>query len=55
MRFGLELGQNKVIAPMILNFCPNPAAIVRGGLNGKLVVVSNRVPLLPALGNHARI
>ena len=45
MRFGLELGQNKVIAPMAhLELLYKPAAIVRGGSNGRLVVVSNWVP-----------
>src|ERR1700731_2898668 len=58
MRFGLELGQNKVIAPMAhLELLYKPAAIVRGGSNGRLVVVSNRGPLAsssaPAAGGLA--
>ena len=55
MRLGLELGQKKVIAPMAHLY--KPAAIVRGGSNGRLVVVSNRVPLAsssaPAAGGLA--
>jgi hypothetical protein len=57
--FGLELGQNKVIAPMAhLELLSKPAAIVPGGSNGRLVVVSNRVPLAsssaaPAAGGLA--
>ncbi|MGH6796678.1 MAG: alpha,alpha-trehalose-phosphate synthase (UDP-forming) [Methylocella sp.] len=46
MRLGLEVGQKKVIAPVDhLELPYTPAGIVPGGSNGRLVVVSNRVPL----------
>ena len=59
MRLGLELSQKKVIAPMAhLELPDKSAAIVPGGLTGRLVVVSNRVPLAassaaPAAGGLA--
>jgi hypothetical protein len=59
VRLGLELGQKKVTAPMDhLELLYKPAAIVPGGSNGRLVVVSNRVPLAsssaaPAAGGLA--
>jgi trehalose 6-phosphate synthase len=59
MRLGLELGQNRVIAPMDhLELPDKSAAVVPGGLAGRLVVVSNRVPLAassaaPAAGGLA--
>src|SRR6202040_2192729 len=59
VRLKLYPGQNKVIVPMDhLELLYKPAAIVPGGSSGRLVVVSNRVPLAsssaaPAAGGLA--
>ena len=46
MRSRLRFGQTKVVVSMInLELLYKPAAINRSGLDGRLIVVSNRVPL----------